>query len=89
MEATTRIHLCVPDDQVRHLPKRRRAPQFLTLQTPLPRTGDVLYLSPHSAWGVQMVVYEWDAPDALRIEVWLEHVGNSRHTRPSGFTLPQ
>lgn len=83
------VHLCVPEDQARHLPKRRRAPHLLPRDVPLPRTGDVIYLNPQSAWGVQMVVYQWDTPDALRIEVWLEYVANSRHTRPSGFSLTQ
>lgn len=83
------IHLCVPDDQERHLPKRRRAPQFLPSSVPLPRQGEVIYLSSTSAWGVTMVIHEWRAPTDLRIEVWLEHVGSARHARPSGFTLTQ
>jgi hypothetical protein len=83
------IHLCVPDDQERHLPKRRRAPQYLPAMAPLPRVGEVIYLSSSSAWGVELVIHEWRTPHDLRIEIWITHVGSSRHTRPTGFSLTQ
>jgi hypothetical protein len=83
------IHLCVPEDQSHHLPKRNKAPDFLPRNAPLPRQGDVIYLSAHSAWGVQLVIHLWHAPDRLTIEVWLEHVGATRPTRPSGYYLTQ
>lgn len=79
------VHLCVPDDQVRHLPKRRKAPESLPPNVPVPRQGDVIYLSRTSAWGVSVVVYDWIAPDALRIEVWLKHVGTAQSLHESGF----
>lgn len=84
-----RIHLCIPDDQEQHLPARRRAPRYLPLNAPLPRQGEVIYLSSSSAWGVTMVIHEWLSPVELRIELWLEHVGSSRHARPTGFTVTQ
>ena len=84
-----KIHLCVPDDQEHLLPKRRRAPIYLPSDAPLPRRGEVIYLSSSSAWGVSMVIHEWRAPTVLHIEVWIEHVGNARHARPAGFTLTQ
>lgn len=83
------IHLCVPDDQERHLPKRRRAPQWLPLTAPLPRQGEVIYLSSSSAWGVEMVIHEWRSPQDLRVEIWITYVGSSRHRRPTGFALTQ
>jgi hypothetical protein len=83
------IHLCIPDDQEKHLPSRRRAPHYIPNGVPLPRQGEVVYLSSSSAWGVTMVIHEWRAPDDLHIELWLEHVGSSRHARPDGFTLTQ
>jgi hypothetical protein len=83
------IHLCVPDDQARYLPRRRRAPLVLPTTAPLPRQGEVIYLSPQSAWGVTMVIHEWHAQDTLRIEIWLEHVTSERRSRPSGFVLTQ
>lgn len=83
------IHLCIPEDQKRHLPKRRRAPAYLPLNVPLPRHGEVIYLSSTSAWGVAMVIHEWQSPDELRVEIWLEHVSASRHARPTGFPLTQ
>jgi hypothetical protein len=86
---SVRIHLCIPDDQERHLPKRRRAPLYLPVDAPLPRHGEVIYLSSTSAWGVIMVIHEWRSPVDLRVEVWLEHVGAARHSRPSGFSLTQ
>lgn len=83
------IHLCVQADQEHLLPKRRRAPLLLPVGAPLPRRGEVIYLSSSSAWGVSMVIHEWRAPAVLHIEVWIEHVGNARHARPEGFTLTQ
>lgn len=89
-EVQTRICLCIPEEQQRYLPKRRRAPAHLPLGIPLPRQGEVIYLSSTSAWGVAMVIHEWESPDQLRIEVWLEHVAaGARHTRPPGFALTQ
>ncbi len=83
------IHLCISDDQQRWLPKRRRAPQTLPASAPLPRIGEVIYLSSSSAWGVAMVIHEWLSPHDLRIELWLEHVHATRHQRPSGFSITQ
>jgi hypothetical protein len=83
------IHLCIPDDQERHLPRHRRAPRYLPPTVPLPRQGEVIYLSSSSAWGVTMVIHEWRSQEDLHIEVWLEHVGSARHARPTGFTLTQ
>lgn len=82
-------HLCVPDDQERHLPKRRRAPQFLPPEAPMPRQGEVLYLSSSSAWAVELVIHEWRSPIELRIEIWITHIGSARHSRPTGFALTQ
>jgi len=83
------IHLCVPDDEEQLLPKRRRAPRYLPIAAPLPRQGDVIYLSSSSAWRVEVVVHEWRTPVDLRIEVWLSHMGTSRHRRPPGFETTQ
>jgi hypothetical protein len=87
--ANVEIHLCVPDDQRQHLPKRRRAPHQLPANAPLPRVGEVLYLSSSSAWAVELVIHEWRSPEDLRIELWLTHVGSSRHARPPGFAITQ
>lgn len=83
------IHLCVPDDQEQHLPKRRRAPKFLPPSAPLPRIGEVIYLSSTSAWAVDQVIHEWRSPFDLRIEIWLGYIGSARHRRPPGFELTQ
>lgn len=83
------IHLCVQDDEEHLLPKRRRAPRYLPLSAPLPRKGEVIYLSSTSAWGVELVIHEWRSPADLRVEVWLTHVGSARHKRPPGFELTQ
>lgn len=82
-------HLCVPADQEKYLPRRRRTPQFLPAAAPLPRQGEVLYLSSSSAWGVELVIHEWLSPVDLRVEVWITHVGSSRQRRPTGFQLTQ
>lgn len=81
------VHLCIPDDQKKFLPKRRRAPAQLPRTAPVPRQGEVIYLSPTSAWGVAMVVHEWKATDELHVQVWLTYVNSSLKHRPSGFTL--
>jgi hypothetical protein len=83
------MHICIPDDQAKYLPKRRRAPALLPSAAPLPRQGEVIYLSPSSAWGVAMVVHDWKSADHLRVEIWLTHVTTNGHTRPSGFSLTQ
>ena len=89
LPTTITVHLCIPEDQHRHLPKRRRAPDVLPLDAPLPRQGDVLYLSTTSAWGVQMVIHHWLDVQTVRIEVWLQYVSSSRDARPTGFMLTQ
>lgn len=83
------VHLCIPDDQQQHLPARRRAPALLPRDVPMPRTGEVIYLSSTSAWVVRMVIHEWRNAFELRIEVWLEWVGSARHARAPGFSLTQ
>ena len=50
-------------------------------------------------WGVSIVtallffasivVHELIANDSVRVEVWLEHLTSSRHSRPTGFMLTQ
>ena len=82
-------HLCVPDDQVKHLPKRRRAPDLIAAWAPIPKVGGVICLSRNSAWGVLMVVHDWQGPAILRVEVCIEHVSSERRTRPTGYTLTQ
>jgi hypothetical protein len=83
------VHLCVPDDQLRHLPRRRRAPEYLPPNAPLPRAGEVVYLSSSSAWGVALVVHEWRSPGELVIKVWLDYVGASHAARAAGFGVTQ
>lgn len=84
-----RVHLCIPEDQKKFLPRRRVAPAYHPANAPLPRQGEVIYLSSSSAWGVSMVIHEWVTPMELRVELWLEHVPSTRHGRPTGFTLTQ
>jgi len=84
-----RTVFCVPEDQEKFLPKRRRAPAHLPVNAPLPRQGEVVYLSSSSAWAVSMVIHQWHAPTDLCIEVWLVHVATSRDSRPPGFALTQ
>jgi hypothetical protein len=80
------IHLCVPDHEEHLMPRRRRAPLMLPLAAPLPRIGEVVNLSTTSSWHVTMVIHAWRSPRALRIEVWLEHLGDaSGHMRRAGF----
>lgn len=84
-----RIHLCVPDHEEHLLPKRRRAPILVPHAAPLPRVGEVVYLSSSSAWSVTMVVHSWQSARDLRVEIWLEHVGEGEHPRLPGFARTQ
>lgn len=77
------VSLCVPENQRQHLPHHCVAPTNLHPSVPLPRQGEVVYLSPNSAWGVQLVVHEWKAPTSLRVEVWLEHVASGNQSSRS------
>jgi hypothetical protein len=83
------VVFCVPDDQQLLLPRRRRAPRTVQPGVPIPRRGDLVYLSSTSAWAVSAVVHEWRSTVDLRIEVWLEHVGGARQHRPPGFETTQ
>jgi hypothetical protein len=83
------VHYCVPEDQKRFLPKRIQVPKHHPAHAPVPRQGEVIYLSSASAWGVDGVIHEWrHNATELHVEVWLMHV-SSRHGRPSGFMLTQ
>lgn len=86
---TVELCFCVADDQEVHLPKRRRAPKRLPVDVPLPRVGEIVYLSSTSAWEVRTIVHEWRAADLLRIEVWLAYAGGARSIRTPGFELTQ
>jgi hypothetical protein len=86
---TVEIRFCVPDDQEQFLPRRRRHPSTLPGHAPLPRVGEVVYLSSSSAWGVTMVIHEWRSPSRLRVELWLEFVSGGRMRRPTGSEVTQ
>jgi len=83
------VHLCIPEDQMVHAPKRRRAPHTLPEGAPLPRVGDFIYLASTSAWVVRRVVHDWRSPCELKIEVWLDWMGNARYARHVDFALTQ
>ena len=71
------------------MPKRRRAPPYLPPEAPIPRVGEIVYLSSSSAWVVFSVIHEWRAEHELRVEVWLERLGSARSQRPVGYVLTQ
>ena len=73
------VKLCIPDDQQAHIPEFMPVGLNIPNGAPIPRQGEVVYLSSTSAWGVAMVVHEWLSPAELRVEVWLEHIGAARH----------
>jgi hypothetical protein len=84
-----RPHFCIPADQEVLLPKRRRAPVTLPAEAPLPRVGEVVYLSSTSAWTVSSIVHEWRSPHDLYIEIWLEYAGPARRARRPDFATTQ
>lgn len=72
--AVVEVQLCVTDEAAWRIPPRRTAPQFLPVEVPVPRKGEVIFLAPTSPWVVRLVAYQWRSPGYLRIEVWLEPV---------------
>lgn len=83
------VHLCIPEDQRMHAPKRRRAPTPVPASVPLPRIGEVVYLSSTTAWQVSGLTHEWRSSVELRIEVWLDYIGPARFGRPPEFATTQ
>jgi len=83
--------LCIPDDELHRVPGCAAAllSRPMPPGAPVPRQGDVVYLTSTSAWAVSLVVHEWLAGGQLRIEVWLGYVGTGRHTRPDSCTFTQ
>jgi len=71
------------------LPDYRPAPDLLPKGSPIPRSGEFIYLNSSSAWIVRRVVYEWRSTHDLRIEVWLDWIGSSRHARNPDFAVTQ
>lgn len=82
-------HYCVTDEEEIHLPRRRRHPRLLPRDVPLPRVGELVYLSSTSSWSVKRIVYEWRNSHDMRIQVWLEYEGPTHFGRPPGFELTQ
>lgn len=93
---TIEVGLVLMDEQVDYLPDLLAArylaqrPQDLNVSLselvpagmPLPKKGDVLYLSSTSAWAVSLVVHEWLLGGRRRVLFYIEHVGASRTSRP-------
>lgn len=84
-----RIELRPIEEHAALLPKRRRAPQFLPLHVPLPRQGEVIYMSSTSAWEVRGVLHEWLSPEFLHVTVLIEHQGSTHHASRSDFAVTQ
>lgn len=74
---TPRVRLYVPDDQVVHLTEGQGLPVWPAGAT-APRQGDVIYVSSTSAWGVALVVHEFQDDGSIAVQVWLEWVGAAR-----------
>ena len=83
------IELKPVEEHLHQLPRRNRAPFCLPLHAPLPRKGEVIYLTSTSAWGVSLVVHEWLATDTLHIVVWLEPLGSTHHGARVDFGVTQ
>ena len=87
------VKLCVPDDQVQHLPPRVtgmycNTTSNVSMDWPagaeLPKAGEVIYLSSTSAWGVTMVIHECRPGGVIGVEVWIEYVSGARLRVPEG-----
>lgn len=77
---TCNVRLCIPEDQYVHLSHGQAVPSWPE-GVPVPRMGEVVYLSSTSAWAVAMVIYELLPGGHMRTEIWLEHVHAARHQR--------
>ncbi len=76
------VHLCVPDEDAPLLPDYMPLGAMrLPPGAPIPRVGEILYLSSTSAWCVETVVHEPLSPTSIRVEVWLTRVGAARCRR--------
>lgn len=73
-----RVRFRVPRDQAARLPPGPAA-ALLPASAPLPRAGEVLYLSNRSAWAVTVVIHEWRAPHDLRVELCMESIDPQPH----------
>ena len=73
------VHLCIPDDQLAHLPEGLPIPAW-PAEFPTPRVGEVVYLTSTSAWLVRTVIHELLHGD-LRTEVWIERFAAARAYR--------
>lgn len=78
-------YLCIPDDQLQHLPKFGTVPKTMPAGSQLPRVGEVIYLTSASAWVVSIVIHEIVAGGGVRVELWIDWIGAARHklTSPS------
>jgi len=83
------IELRPTDEHAMLLPRRRRAPQYLPPQVPLPRQGEVIYLSSSSAWAVKGVLHEWLSPQQLHVTVLIEYQGQTHYTSRPDFAVTQ
>lgn len=78
---------CVPDEQTHLLP--RRAPSALPGTVPVPRTGELVFLSSTSAWVVTAVVHDWRGPFDLVVQVWLHYSGGTPYAGRADFAPTQ
>lgn len=77
------LRLCIPDDQLPHLPPFQSVTTVWPKGAPFPRVGEVIYLTSTSAWVVKIMIHEFVPGGALRHEAWLEWIGSARHGRVS------
>jgi hypothetical protein len=83
------IELRPLEGQERLMPRRSRAPKVLPLYAPLPRAGELIYLSSTSAWRVEGVLHEWLSQDLLRVAVLIHHHGQTHHIHRPDFAVTQ
>jgi hypothetical protein len=73
--------LCVPDDQIVHLPKGQVLSMHWPAGVPLPKSDEVIYLTSASAWRVRIVIHEFVPGGSIRSEIWIEWIGSARQCR--------
>lgn len=86
---SVRVVLRPIDEHAALFPKRRRAPFVLPTGAPVPRAGEMVFLTSTSAWGVLHVVHEILAGGELCVSVWLRYLGKTPYAERPDFVPTQ
>lgn len=81
------VTLRIPDDQLQYAHDIPMWALQLPPGSPVPRVGEVVYLSSTSAWAVGFVVHERLSRELTRVECVISYMGAARYLREPGTPL--